>query len=211
MDLRQLLVGILVVIMSVEVRGENCFYADNDCPNGNISFWLRTRETDVDGFEITEENLEQIPLIENAPLILALDGCYITSAYNVPIAGRCTARLLQQLYTRRGKHWKNLTHVVGFSMGAHVAGVVGYHLPKLPRITGLDPALPLFTAATSRIENRLDPSDADFVDVYHTNGGWQGRLGVVGQVDFYLNNGATQPGCHFSMYLLQSYRFIRYD
>ncbi|XP_014284699.1 phospholipase A1 isoform X1 [Halyomorpha halys] len=233
MGLCQLVVGILVLTRTLGLCDETCFYVDNVCPNGNISFWLRTRETGFDGIEITEENLEHIPLIPNAPLVvlihgwsghknyapnpeltaaylthgyyniitvdwgkIALDGCYIASAFNAPVAGRCSAQLLQQLYLRRGMHWKEATHVIGFSMGAQVAGILGYHMPNLPRITGLDPALPLFSAATSRIENRLDPTDARFVDVYHTNGGWQGRLAAVGHVDFYLNNGATQPGCH---------------
>ena len=65
-------------------------------------------------------------------------------------------------------------------------------------MTGLDPALPLFSVNTARAESRLDSTDANFVDVYHTNGGWKGRLGALGHVDFYINSGANQPGCYFS-------------
>lgn len=42
----------------------------------------------------------------------------------------------------------------------------------------------------------LDPSDAEFVDVIHTNGG--GLLAFdepLGHVDFYPNGGQKQPGC----------------
>ena len=65
-----------------------------------------------------------------------------------------------------------LFHVIGHSLGAHIAGYAGAHLQqyfhvKLPRITGLDPAYPFFGEAPPVI--RLDPSDATFVDVMHTD------------------------------------------
>lgn len=47
----------------------------------------------------------------------------------------------------------------------------------------------------------LDPGDAEFVEVIHTNGGslWTGDLGVdkpVGHVDYYPNGGTNHPGCN---------------
>lgn len=64
---------------------------------------------------------------------------------------------------------------------------------KLPRITGLDPALPGFV--TVNHHNKLDPSDAMFVDVIHTNAFMQGKVEQSGHVDFYVNGGVLQPGC----------------
>lgn len=69
-------------------------------------------------------------------------------------------------------------HLIGHSLGAHISGFAGKgyqsltYGQKLPRITGLDPANPCFHDTTSN--NRLDETDARFVDVIHTN------LGVFG-------------------------------
>ena len=64
-------------------------------------------------------------------------------------------------------------HPIGFSLGAQVAGHLGYKLGgKLSRITGLDPAGFLFHNVPH--SERLDPSDAHFVDVIHSAGLWIG-------------------------------------
>ncbi len=47
---------------------------------------------------------------------------------------------------------------------------------------------------------RIDPSDAKFVDVIHSNGDdiFSGGFGMrlsCGHVDFYPNGGQQQPGC----------------
>lgn len=54
--------------------------------------------------------------------------------------------------------------------------------------------MPLFVTADS--DNKLDASDADFVDVFHTNALVQGKIEQCGHVDFYLNGGIYQPGCN---------------
>lgn len=64
--------------------------------------------------------------------------------------------------------------------------------------TGLDPAGPFFPLNDT--SSRLDTSDAEFVDVIHTDSGDLGgnELGMeepIGHVDFYPNGGADQPGC----------------
>nr|XP_042906578.1 pancreatic lipase-related protein 2 isoform X1 [Parasteatoda tepidariorum]XP_042906579.1 pancreatic lipase-related protein 2 isoform X2 [Parasteatoda tepidariorum] len=96
-------------------------------------------------------------------------------------------------------------HIVGHSLGAHASGYAGKWVKdqgfKVGRITGLDPAGPDFNELTAC--QRLDRSDADFVDVIHTN--WAGKFwgsvsgfGLeqqVGHFDFYPNGGEDQPGC----------------
>lgn len=60
-------------------------------------------------------------------------------------------------------------------------------------ILGLDPALPLFIFANKN--DKLDASDAIYVDVYHSNAFVQGQVERCGTVDFYMNGGIMQPGC----------------
>ena len=85
--------------------------------------------------------------------------------------------------------------VLGASLGAQVAGYVGYYLDgRLSRITGLDPSGPLFHSVPT--SDRLDSTDARFVDVIHTAGKWVGNDDVLGHADFFPNSGrAPQPGC----------------
>ncbi|KAE8280206.1 Inactive pancreatic lipase-related protein 1 [Larimichthys crocea] len=90
-------------------------------------------------------------------------------------------------------------HIIGHSLGAHVAGDTGSRIPGLARITGLDPAEPYFQDTDPSV--RLDTSDAIFVDVIHTDGlPFNSRLGLgmsqsVGHIDFYPNGGELMPGC----------------
>jgi hypothetical protein len=95
-------------------------------------------------------------------------------------------------------------HIIGHSLGAHTAGFAGARVPGLGRITGLDPADPCFDKSSP--SGRLDSSDADFVDVIHTNGKYtdgmsflvitgSGMSAACGDVDFYPNGGLFQPGC----------------
>lgn len=74
---------------------------------------------------------------------------------------------------------------------------------------GLDPASPLFETTSGVVdpEHRLDPTDAQFVDVIHTSGPAFGFLAPLGHADFYPNDGKIpQPGCSYaptiSKYLL---------
>lgn len=61
-----------------------------------------------------------------------------------------------------------LVHMIGHSLGAHTAGYAGERIEGLGRITGLDPAEPYFQGLPPFV--RLDPTDANLVDVIHTDG-----------------------------------------
>ncbi|CAL1543543.1 unnamed protein product [Lymnaea stagnalis] len=92
-------------------------------------------------------------------------------------------------------------HIVGHSLGAHLAGLVGHLFGNnvIGRISGLDPAEPNFKSQSTAV--RLDKDDAIFVDVIHTDGSpfflliGYGLMQESGDVDFYVNGGEKQPGC----------------
>ncbi|CAK9828197.1 Pancreatic triacylglycerol lipase [Anthophora retusa] len=86
-------------------------------------------------------------------------------------------------------------HIIGHSLGSQVAGSTGRQTKfKVSRITGLDPAGPLFYL----LNPRLSAADAKFVDIIHTDMGLYGLALSIGDVDFYPNDGhRAQPGCPF--------------
>ncbi|XP_026280769.2 pancreatic lipase-related protein 2-like [Frankliniella occidentalis] len=99
--------------------------------------------------------------------------------------------------TDKGRAKLKDIHLLGHSLGAHLMGYAGQHLRphKVSRITGMDPAMPLFEILPSS-DGHLDSSDAEFVDVIHTCAGALGFLDNIGHADFYPNGGTpVQPGC----------------
>lgn len=85
-------------------------------------------------------------------------------------------------------------YMVGHSLGAHASGAAGARSGgRIYSIVGLDAAKPLFSF--EEVNERLDPSDAQFVHVIHTNGALLGFSDPIGDVDFYPNGGNKQAGC----------------
>ncbi|KAG5683164.1 hypothetical protein PVAND_012461 [Polypedilum vanderplanki] len=124
--------------------------------------------------------------------------CYPQAAINTKKAGECTAQFLIGMEQNNEGFKAANVHVIGFSLGAHVASFASNAVEKalgekFSRISGLDPALPFF--ATARHHWKLDSTDANFVDVIHTNAGVYGKLESCGHLDFYVNNGQYQPAC----------------
>ncbi|XP_034950778.1 pancreatic triacylglycerol lipase isoform X3 [Chelonus insularis] len=127
---------------------------------------------------------------------LASNTWYLGPMKNTEKVGAEAGKFIDYLISETGLSLDNI-HFLGHSLGAHVAGNAGYSVTsgKISRITGLDPALPGFHALSTK-DNRLDSSDAQFVDVIHSCGGILGFLQPLGTVDFYPNGGvAIQPGC----------------
>ncbi|XP_003409157.1 pancreatic lipase-related protein 2 [Loxodonta africana] len=124
---------------------------------------------------------------------------YSQAVHNIRVVGAEIAFLVQVLSTEVGQDPENV-HLIGHSLGSHAAAEAGRRLGGLlGRITGLDPAEPCFQDTPEEV--RLDPSDAMFVDVIHTdsspiipNLGF-GMSQKVGHLDFYPNGGEQMPGC----------------
>ncbi|XP_068230441.1 pancreatic triacylglycerol lipase-like isoform X2 [Palaemon carinicauda] len=124
---------------------------------------------------------------------------YYAVVNNLPSVGEHVAMMLDVMHIAVQLNITTL-HVTGHSLGAHISGIIGQRVVYGPlgRITGLDPAAPNFHDAPE--EEKLDKSDAAFVEVIHTNAGsllhfCVGLADRIGHVDYYPNGGEHQPGC----------------
>lgn len=82
----------------------------------------------------------------------------------------------------------NRVSVVGFSLGAHIAGFVGKNTQnRVNSILGLDPAGPLFRERNPA--GRINAGDGRYVECLHTNGALVGAgLGEhICDADFFAN------------------------
>ncbi|XP_040847709.1 pancreatic triacylglycerol lipase-like isoform X2 [Ochotona curzoniae] len=124
---------------------------------------------------------------------------YPQATQNIQVVGAEVAYLVDFLQSSLG-YPPSKVHVIGHSLGSHAAGEAGRRTKGvIGRITGLDPAEPYFQGTPELV--RLDPSDAQFVDVIHTDGAPMiPNLGLgmsqnVGHLDFFPNGGEEMPGC----------------
>ncbi|KAM9282054.1 inactive pancreatic lipase-related protein 1-like [Cariama cristata] len=123
---------------------------------------------------------------------------YTQASNNVRVVGAEIAYFINVLMEQYGYSPANV-HIIAHSLGAHAAAEAGRRRPGIGRITGLDPAQPYFQ--DTPIEVRLDKSDAEFVDVIHTDSAPTipylgfGMSTAIGHLDFYPNGGQQMPGC----------------
>ncbi|XP_028043591.1 pancreatic lipase-related protein 2-like [Bombyx mandarina] len=159
--------------------------------------WLSNQNTDIN------------PTIRDALLgkadvnVIVLDwrrlalSDYATAVRGVPAVGRGLGQFLTFLNGATGAPF-NTMHLVGFSLGAHLVGNAGRELGgRVARVTGLDPAGPLWNTNS----NRLSARDGVYVEAIHTDGSTTG-LGIgsaVANADFFPNGGNSQPGCTLSL------------
>ncbi|CAK1580964.1 unnamed protein product [Parnassius mnemosyne] len=119
------------------------------------------------------------------------DKDYATAVIGVPRVGQRLGQFLAFLSLVTGTSFKTM-HLVGHSLGAHVVGNAGRTLHgQVARITGLDPAGPLWNINSQRLRE----TDAIYVEAIHTDGGKYGLIEPVATADFYPNGGVSQPGC----------------
>ncbi|CAH0546893.1 unnamed protein product [Brassicogethes aeneus] len=127
---------------------------------------------------------------------------YVETREHTVLTSKQLARLLIFLARDQKIHMSSV-HLIGHSMGGQISASAAYQVQqalgqKIGRITGLDPASPLFEwPEPDNLNELLDSSDALFVDVIHTNSGHLGMVKPAGHVDYYPNGGDDQPGCGF--------------
>jgi len=161
--------------------------------SGSQGEWVRMAEAFLDNFDV---NVIRVDWGKGNGFP------YEQATANCRVVGAEIALLIKRL-CRQYRIPRTKFHIIGHSLGAHIAGYAGERLIALGRITGLDPAEPYFEWMHESI--RLDPSDAEFVDIIHTDGQsimnlFRGGSGFgvmqkVGHLDFYPNGGLSQPGC----------------
>jgi len=133
--------------------------------------------------------------------------------------GMCLAGLSNRFQISGGQ-----IHLAGHSLGSHLMGKAARTFQMnqdsqelIGRLTGLDPAGPRFVdgpyvdAIPELAENILTKESAAFVDVIHSNGGFEpcvvcpttefrsGTILQLGHMDFYPSGGSAQPGCMFGI------------
>ncbi|XP_061719861.1 pancreatic triacylglycerol lipase-like [Cydia pomonella] len=156
---------------------------------------------------LSNQNTDLNPVIRNAFLnkddanVIVLDwrrlaiGGYVTAVNGVPAVGRGLGQFLRFVHETTGAPYSSM-HLVGFSLGAHLVGNAGRELGgAVARVTGLDPAGPLWNLN----RDRLSPNDGVYVEAIHTDGGYTiGGLGIgtaIANADFFPNGGISQPAC----------------
>lgn len=125
---------------------------------------------------------------------------YGQATVNTRVAGAMVAIQIQALSSLRNSS-PDKFHILGHSLGSHVAGYAGKFLKgTLGHITGLDPAGPYFEGIVP--EGRLWHTDAKFVEAIHTDArpltdhlGF-GMYETCAHVDIFPNGGRVQPGCN---------------
>jgi len=125
-----------------------------------------------------------------------VDTLYAWSAFNTQELGKAVGMGLAELINY--VPLENI-HVMGHSLGAHIAGSAGKAFQQetdklLPRITAFDPAKPCFGEGESL--QGVGRGDAEFVDVIHSDAGGLGKPEAIGDADFFPNGIVPlMPGC----------------
>uniref|UniRef100_A0A8C2QXY6 Lipase domain-containing protein n=1 Tax=Capra hircus TaxID=9925 RepID=A0A8C2QXY6_CAPHI len=196
--------GLNVKLMLYTRRNPTCAQAINSTVLGNLNVTKKTTFV-VHGFRPTgsppvwiEDLVEGLLSVEDMNVVIVdWNRGATTVMYNhASSKTRKVATVLKEfidLMLAEGASLDDI-YVIGVSLGAHIAGFVGkMYDGQLGRITGLDPAGPLYNGKPP--EDRLDPRDAQFVDVIHSDTDALGYKEPLGNIDFYPNGGLDQPGC----------------
>lgn len=127
---------------------------------------------------------------------------YFGPAFFVDNIGQRVSSLIEYLIENLSTSIDKI-HLIGHSLGSHVAGFAGKSLQtkgmKLVWITGLDPAAPLFYPVPPG--HRLSSRDGLCVETLHTTQGI-GFPCELGTASYFVNGGTLQPGCKQNSSLL---------
>ncbi|PRD38479.1 UNVERIFIED_CONTAM: Pnlip [Trichonephila clavipes] len=148
--------------------------------------------------EFLRNSDDNVIALDHASTLLLPRIIYQQSVADCRVIGAQIANLITFLHEKLGADMKTI-HLIGHSLGAHIAGYAGERLPNLGRITGLDPAGPYFRNVANNV--KLDTADATFVDVIHSNPSAVIGFGTnedLGHINFWPNGG-KQRGCPLTL------------
>lgn len=118
---------------------------------------------------------------------------YAAARDRINDVGLVTAQFVDFLNAHGMPFW-SLT-ITGHSLGGHAAGITGKRVTRgrVQNIVAMDPAFPLFSMGNPGA--RVDSSDANYVEIIHTDIGRLGFDQPIGHASFYPNWGRGHPGC----------------
>ncbi|XP_046737696.1 pancreatic triacylglycerol lipase-like [Diprion similis] len=123
---------------------------------------------------------------------------YNTASGSVGSVGGRISAFLDFLNRSAGLNF-GTTKLIGHSLGGHIVGIAAQGASgNIQAVIALDPALPGFNNAGAG--SGIHESDADHVQVIHTNAGFLGLSRAAGDSDFYPNGGRSQPGCGLDLF-----------
>ncbi|XP_014243141.1 inactive pancreatic lipase-related protein 1-like isoform X2 [Cimex lectularius] len=176
-------------VMPMDVAGHYTFIVHGFLSSANES-WVRRMEEAL--IEHEETNVFSVDWSKGSR-----PGYFQAAANTKTVAGVVVRFLLERM--EKGLTEPSKVHLIGQSLGAHLVSYIADKINGIAYITALDPAEPGFTADSP--ETRLDPGDALYVEVIHTNTARVlpslsfGHNEPLGDVDFYVNGGSKQPAC----------------
>ncbi|KAG5874439.1 hypothetical protein JTB14_021796 [Gonioctena quinquepunctata] len=130
-------------------------------------------------------------------IIVDWTKCMFEAYSEIVAVGNIISSFIKNLVERNNLQLDR-TSLVGFSLGAHIMGVVGKDLDGLcGQVIGLDPAGPGFYLIEAA--DRLSTSCGHFVQVIHTNGDQFAYNEPLGHADYYPNGGKKQHGCELDV------------
>uniref|UniRef100_A0A8D0H521 Lipase domain-containing protein n=1 Tax=Sphenodon punctatus TaxID=8508 RepID=A0A8D0H521_SPHPU len=175
----------LTIHRHLAVTKKTIFIVHGYRPTGSAPVWLHDIKNNL--LFIEDINLIIVDWNRGATTIV-----YPHAVQNTKKVAEILKKLIDQMLADGAS--LDSIYMIGVSLGAHIAGFVGkMYNGKLGRITGLDPAGPLFSGKPP--DERLAHTDAQFVDVIHTDIDGLGYRKPLGNIDFYPNEGTDQPGC----------------
>lgn len=119
---------------------------------------------------------------------------YPTAKRNVKPTAKRVSKFLRTLTNVTNTAYDSI-NLIGFSLGAHMAGFIGKKLGAntLPAIVAIDPPQLLYDIGNPN--ERVHFTDAKYVEVIHTSSMVVSFHQHIGDADFMMNYGYIQPQC----------------